>query len=145
MVVGPWAPLHLGEQPCHKGISDNAGGCRQTTNSPAISPECREGSGRGSHPRNALRMLCLISSCIAEGFCGVLVGCVQEKTGEDELFFCTCSFYKETQPIVPPPATCASQQAGRQAGLERPGNPLEKVISFIPLQDILSLLMFSAQ
>lgn len=89
---------------------------------------------------------CLISSCIPEDFCGVPVGCVrEEKTGEGGLFFCTCSSYKETQPVVPPPTTSASQQAGRQAGLERPGNLLEKVNSFIPLQDILSLLMFSAQ
>lgn len=94
-------------------------------------------------------MLCVISASTAE-FCGGAVGCVQEEKRRDSplaqgLFFCTCSSYTETQPAVPPTTPRTSQQAGRQADLERPGNLLEKVLSFIPLQDILSLLMFSAQ
>ena len=119
MAVGPWAPPHhLGEQPYHKGIWDNAGGCQQTASSPAVSPECGGGSGRGDQPWNDLQMLCLISSCIAEESCGGAVGCVQrEKTRDSSpaqgLLFCTCSSYTETQPTVPPPTTCTSQQAGR--------------------------------
>lgn len=50
MIVCPWVPLCLGKMPYHKSIQT----MQVTTNSPAISPKCRGGSGRALTARHCV-------------------------------------------------------------------------------------------